>query len=716
MLVCPQCQFENPNTNKFCQECGTSLTQNTCPACASLVPFDVVQCQECSEIACVIWWALLVDDQRRAAEVPPVAAATATDELLTADELVTAMDDRPVTTKGGEQEPAYLDRCQRYRLLEVLPSPEGIQAEKHVRVLDCQPFQMSLLEALTKQDSEESIGFTPLENQPDLADRGEPTTMTGQRLPSVQAMAVPAIAQPYLALGSKFHQALPIIHDAWQQDGQQIILLEDRALLPRLIDLWLDEDLALPTLQLLHWLYEMVDLWSALDEWQACRSLLEIDNLRVDEDQAICLQRLYVNSPDVPVTLQDLGQLWQTLFAQSQRTQIGAIYVLLADLEAGKLDTVAALRSRIEEIAHELQANQPETEMMPNLESFEPTDASMTDRAIDLDASRPSTAADLNTANAPTHLEVPLPEPTLPPDVESDGDSDDLPTVVLPMQLFNLEDAGRTDIGRQRDHNEDYFGIETQAAKLESPSGKTVHARNLYILCDGMGGHAGGEVASALAVDTLRRYFKEKWQSTPFSDSASNKLPASDVLIDAVQLANKAIYDVNQQNARSGSGRMGTTLVVLLIQDTEAAVAHVGDSRLYRYTRKRGLEQITVDHEVGQREIQRGVDPDIAYARPDAYQLTQALGPRDEHFIKPDIQYIELNEDTLLLLCSDGLTDNDLLETHWRTHVEPLLSSQANLEQGVSQLVELANQYNGHDNITAIAVRAKVRPNLDHLR
>jgi protein phosphatase len=702
MLVCPQCQFENPNTNKFCQECGTSLTQNTCPTCASLVPFDVVQCQECSEIAGVIWWALIVDDQRRSAELPLVNVSTATD-------------DRPVT-KEAEQEPAYLDRRQRYRLLELLPSPEGTFTEKHVRVLDCQPFQMSLLEALTKQDLEEPIGFAPLEDQPDTGDQVEPTILTGQRRPSVQAMAVPTIAQPYLALGSKFHQALPIIHDAWQQDGRQIILLEDRALLPRLIDLWLDEDLALPALQLLHWLYEMVELWSALDEWQACRSLLEIDNLKVDEDQAICLQRLYINSPDVAVTLQDLGQLWQTLFAQSQRTQIGAIYVLLADLEAGKLETLAALQSRIEEIAHELQANQPDTEMMPNLESFEPTDASMEELAIDAAAPRSSAAADLSAANASTRLEIPLPEPTLPPDLESDSDSDDLPTVVLPMQLFNLEDAGRTDIGRQRDHNEDYFGIETQTAKLESPSGKTVHARNLYILCDGMGGHAGGEVASALAVDTLRRYLKEKWQSTPFSDGASHKLPGPEVLIDAVQLANKAIYDVNQQNARSGSGRMGTTLVVLLIQDTEAAVAHVGDSRLYRYTRKRGLEQITVDHEVGQREIQRGVDPDIAYARPDAYQLTQALGPRDEHFIKPDIQYVELNEDTLLLLCSDGLTDNDLLETHWRTHVEPLLSSQANLEQGVSQLVELANQYNGHDNITAIAIRAKVRPNLDHLR
>lgn len=158
---------------------------------------------------------------------------------------------------------------------------------------------------------------------------------------------------------------------------------------------------------------------------------------------------------------------------------------------------------------------------------------------------------------------------------------------------------------------------------------------------------------------------------------------------------------------------MGTTLVLLLIQNTEAAVAHVGDSRLYRLSRRRGLQPLTVDHEVGQREIQRGVEPTIAYSRPDAYQLTQALGPRDENFLNPDVKFMELNEDGVLLLCSDGLSDNDLLELHYQSHLEPLLDQRTNLEQGVNQLIDLANQHNGHDNITAIAVRVKVRPNLD---
>jgi len=152
-------------------------------------------------------------------------------------------------------------------------------------------------------------------------------------------------------------------------------------------------------------------------------------------------------------------------------------------------------------------------------------------------------------------------------------------------------------------------------------------------------------------------------------------------------------------------------LVMVLLRNTQVAVAHVGDSRLYRLSSKRGLEQVTMDHEVGQREILRGIEPEIAYSRPDAYQLTQALGPRDENFINPEVQFLKLNEDTLLLLTSDGLSDHDLLEHHWHTHLEPLLSSEASMEQGVSDLIDLANQYNGHDNITAVAIRVRVRPN-----
>jgi protein phosphatase len=289
-------------------------------------------------------------------------------------------------------------------------------------------------------------------------------------------------------------------------------------------------------------------------------------------------------------------------------------------------------------------------------------------------------------------------------------DPDDMPTIVLPMQLSGLEDAAATDVGRQREHNEDYFGITLDLHKSELPFGSSVQAKALYIMCDGMGGHAGGEVASRLAVETLQTYFKQHWYG-----KGKLSLPAEAVIRSAILAANQAIYDQNQAGDRLGSGRMGTTLVMLLLCGTKVAFAHVGDSRLYRFSRKQGLQQLTTDHEVGQREIKRGASFEVAYARPDAYQLTQALGPRDSAYVDADIEYMDLNEDALFILASDGLTDGDLLEQYWPNYIESLLSSQANLELGVQQLVELGNQQNGHDNITAIVVRARVQPDLNPL-
>jgi protein phosphatase len=300
-----------------------------------------------------------------------------------------------------------------------------------------------------------------------------------------------------------------------------------------------------------------------------------------------------------------------------------------------------------------------------------------------------------------------LPSPATPVNVFMSGPSanhgDDSPTVVLPMQLVSLDDAGLTDVGRQRNHNEDQFVIQTQVSRSENPQGRSIKAHGVYILCDGMGGHASGEVASAKVANFLKQHFEHHWP---------NQLPDEQGIRKGILAANEELYNANQQNDSQGSGRMGTTLVLLLIHNSNVAIAHVGDSRIYRYTRKGGLEQLTMDHELGQAEIQRGVDPEVAYALPDAYQLTQALGPRNNDFVNPDVRYLELNEDTLFLLCSDGLSDNDLVEECIETHIQPLLSSRTNLDAGVNDLVDLANEYNGHDNITALVVRAKVKPNM----
>ncbi|MBW4624100.1 MAG: serine/threonine phosphatase [Brasilonema octagenarum HA4186-MV1] len=649
MLICPQCKFENPNANKFCQSCGASLTHKVCPECGTHLALNARECDNCGAACGSVLWAIITKE-----------------ETLPVDE-----DKEDFASSSSFSSPfspgSYLDSQNRYQLLEPLPALQEIalNTEVCVRVLDCQPYQVSLLEVM-------------LTNQ-----------QKGLVMESVGVDKIPSLAKPYIALRSWCHLGIAPIHDAWQQDDIQVVVIEDRSNWQELLHLW--EDDSLSSLQIVHFFSQMTQLWSVLEKAECRQSLLELSNIRVDENLSLALQRLYIDSPDYtavqssedteatlpvatvaqPITIQDLGGVWHALFRQSQRTQFGSVLNLLSELEQGNIQTLAQLQSSLEDIVSELQGNSTSVSI-------------------------PSTFPKSNAA--PTVLQLDDQQD------ETKFKSDDKSTVTQHMQLISLENAGLTNVGRQRDHNEDYFGIDTKVYKLESPNSQTLQARGLYILCDGMGGHAAGEVASALAVKSLCEYFQTHW--------TSNQLPTEDNIRAAVRLTNQAIFNVNQQDARSGVGRMGTTLVMVLIQDTQVAVAHVGDSRLYRVTRKTGLEQVTLDHEVGQREISRGVERSVAYSRSDAYQLTQALGPRDEQSIIPDIQFFDINEDTLFVLASDGLSDNDLLTLHGQNYLAPLLSHSANLESGVQALIDLANHYNGHDNITAILIRARVHPSI----
>jgi protein phosphatase len=277
--------------------------------------------------------------------------------------------------------------------------------------------------------------------------------------------------------------------------------------------------------------------------------------------------------------------------------------------------------------------------------------------------------------------------------------TEELPTVVLPNRVLGLEAYGVTDVGNARHHNEDFFVIDNRFTQLIDPENIQVYTRGVYILCDGMGGHAQGEVASRMAAETLALFFAEHWQ---------DEMPNEAAVKDAIYWANQTLHTLNESQTRLGAGRMGTTLVLAMLQDTQFRFAHVGDSRLYRLTHRHGLEQLTADHEVGQRDIDRGIAPEIAYARPDAYQLTQALGPRPNQSLRPEVQSLKLTEDSVFLLCSDGLTDNQLLERFEEEYLTPLLNFQTSLEEGLHRLIELANTENGHDNVTVVGVRAKV--------
>jgi protein phosphatase len=284
-------------------------------------------------------------------------------------------------------------------------------------------------------------------------------------------------------------------------------------------------------------------------------------------------------------------------------------------------------------------------------------------------------------------------------DLFSEDFVEELPTVILPNRVLGLDAFGVTDVGHSRNHNEDFFVIDNRCTQLIDSDSIQTYTRGVYILCDGMGGHAQGEVASRMAAETLALFFREHWQE---------EMPSEAAVKDAICWANQTLHTLNESQTRLGQGRMGTTLVLAMIQDTQFRFAHVGDSRLYRLTHRHGLEQLTVDHEVGQRDIQRGIDPEVAYARPDAYQLTQALGPRSSNSLKPDVQSLTLHEDSVFLLCSDGLTDNQLLERFQSEYLTPLLDFQYSLEAGLNRLIELANTENGHDNVTVVGIRVKV--------
>ena len=298
----------------------------------------------------------------------------------------------------------------------------------------------------------------------------------------------------------------------------------------------------------------------------------------------------------------------------------------------------------------------------------------------------------------------------------------DLPETVIPPEVYlqSISYAAKTDVGKQRDRNEDDFVTIFQTRSIDGKSQIGDRSdRGLFALCDGMGGHEGGEIASAIAVNSISEQFRPFWIDT---------LPGERTLTEIISNANQAIFIKNESEQRLSLGRMGTTMVMLAIHDLDVMIAHVGDSRIYKVTNNpissnpkkfaaanpeylsdtAKLEQITRDHEVLNQLLDLGLDLESALSRPDAHQLTQAMGPHSSDILEPAIQSFTLTESTLFLLCSDGLCDNDAIEQNWQTHLLPILNKQIDVQTGVDNLIELGNNVNGHDNLTVILVLCDV--------
>ncbi|MBM3267152.1 MAG: protein phosphatase 2C domain-containing protein [Candidatus Sericytochromatia bacterium] len=263
----------------------------------------------------------------------------------------------------------------------------------------------------------------------------------------------------------------------------------------------------------------------------------------------------------------------------------------------------------------------------------------------------------------------------------------------------DIRHHGATDTGRKRENNEDsYLGWQA-AVKEMRPEGPFSGVRGLFAVCDGMGGHERGEVASRTCVQMVQRYVVPALMGDDPGDGdlagILRKLVREEV--------NAAILARNGGDQDGPFRRMGTTVVMVAVVDDRAVWVHVGDSRIYLITGDR-IEQVTEDHNVGTRDVKLGVATMLeAFRSPVGKHLTQALGPRSSEFVHPDTGYVPLTEPCYLLLCSDGLADmvpeSDVHKTVVRHWDDP--------EAAVADLIAQANDGGGLDNITALAIRVE---------
>lgn len=256
------------------------------------------------------------------------------------------------------------------------------------------------------------------------------------------------------------------------------------------------------------------------------------------------------------------------------------------------------------------------------------------------------------------------------------------PTLFMSFQTV-LEFASLTDTGLVRAHNED--AIETSKEL------------GLAILADGMGGYNAGEVASRMCVDLIGKHLKQKQQSAWIPLISKQTMVASRWINDAISYANERVLKAAHEHAEYVG--MGTTIVVAMCHQDRLLVAHVGDSRVYRF-RAGELKQITKDHSVLQAQIDAGlISEEQAKYSPIKNLITRAVGAQAE--IEVEIHAHPLEEGDIYLLCSDGLTD---MLSYDQIH-RILKQQSTQMEICCQSLVNGANNCGGRDNVSVILLK-----------
>lgn len=250
---------------------------------------------------------------------------------------------------------------------------------------------------------------------------------------------------------------------------------------------------------------------------------------------------------------------------------------------------------------------------------------------------------------------------------------------------MRIEVASITDVGMKRNHNEDNFGV--------------VPEEYLYVVADGMGGHSSGEVASKIAVEELAEFFRmtsrDHDATWPYKmDRARNY--DENRLATGIKLANMRIHE--QSSADPKLRGMGTTIVSVYFAGATAYVGHVGDSRVYRFSRGE-LKQVTEDHSLLNDYLKsKKLTPEEIEAFPHKNVIVRALGMKDT--VQVDVVRVEPQEGDIFLLCSDGLSGMvpDAL-------IRDTLNKMPDLDAASKQLIALANANGGLDNVTCVLAR-----------
>lgn len=249
---------------------------------------------------------------------------------------------------------------------------------------------------------------------------------------------------------------------------------------------------------------------------------------------------------------------------------------------------------------------------------------------------------------------------------------------------MQIDAFGLSDVGRQRQHNEDNFLVE--------------ESTGLFLVADGMGGHAAGEIASRIAIDSIQEFIDQTDEEDGtwphgYDDRLSR---TTNRLIAAVRLANGRVIDAMKKDSRLRG--MGTTVVASLLDNSVLSLAHVGDSRAY-LLRDGRIARVTNDHSWVFEQVQAGmITEEEAERHPFRNVITRALGGASS--VMPDASEVDLQPGDRVLLCSDGLSG--MLS---EADMTKIVAEAPDAETACRRLIEAANDRGGHDNITAIVIK-----------